>query len=137
MRKANAFPFLQEVLGRRLLLLGVLPDQVVEKFVRGSGPGGQKINKTSSTVWLRHLPTGLEVRSQRERSQSANRAEAWTELVLKLEDRRDRAASALRSEKEAARRRNRPRTTSQKKRMVDTKRQSALKRRHRGEVNAE
>ena len=79
----------------RLTMLGVRPGDVDERFVRGGGPGGQKINKTSSTVWLRHRPTGIEVRCQRERSQSVNREVAWTELCEKLEARvRDRRASA-------------------------------------------
>ncbi|MFM9081896.1 MAG: peptide chain release factor family protein, partial [Opitutaceae bacterium] len=57
----------------RLAVLGWSVAEVEEAFVRGAGPGGQKINKTSSTVWLRHRPTGVEVRCQRERSQAANR----------------------------------------------------------------
>ena len=77
----------------RLKVLGVRSADVEEKFVRGAGPGGQKINKTSSTVWLRHGPTGVEVRCQRERSQAANREVAWAELCAKLES-RVRAAKA-------------------------------------------
>ena len=71
---------LPPVLLERLRLLGVALGDVEERFVRGSGPGGQKINKTSSTVVLRHRPTGIEVRCQQERSQAANRATAWAEL---------------------------------------------------------
>ena len=71
----------------RLAAVGTRAADVEERFVRGAGPGGQKINKTSSTVWLRHRPTGLEVRCQRERSQSANREIAWAELCAKLEAR--------------------------------------------------
>src|SRR4051812_40441657 len=69
----------------RLAALGVARADVDERFVRGAGPGGQKINKTSSTVWLRHRATGIEVRCQRERSQAANRDLAWAELCNKLE----------------------------------------------------
>ncbi|HEY9247685.1 MAG TPA: peptide chain release factor-like protein, partial [Rariglobus sp.] len=71
----------------RLDALGVLAADVEERFVRGSGPGGQKINKTSSTVCVKHRPTGVEVRCQRERSQAANRETAWLELCAKLEGR--------------------------------------------------
>src|SRR5690348_8816787 len=91
----------------RLAALGVRSTDVEERFIRGAGPGGQKINKTSSTVWLRHGPTGVEVRCQRERSQSANREQAWLELCAKLEARQRAAASAVRDEKETQRRRNR------------------------------
>ena len=94
----------------KLAALGVSASEVEEKFVRGTGPGGQKINKTSSTVWLRHGPTGIEVRCQRERSQTANRAVAWAELVLKLEARIRAARMAVVAEREAERRRNRPKS---------------------------
>ncbi|HRY91583.1 MAG TPA: peptide chain release factor-like protein, partial [Candidatus Gracilibacteria bacterium] len=45
---------------KKALKLGVKPEDFVEQFIRGSGKGGQKINKTSSCVLLRHLPTGIE-----------------------------------------------------------------------------
>jgi len=56
------------------------------KFIRGSGAGGQKVNKTSSTAQLRHLPTGLIITTQTERSQSANRDMAFTILRSRLYD---------------------------------------------------
>lgn len=58
-----------------------------EYFVRGSGKGGQKINKTSSCVVLRHHPTGIEVRCQKHREQSKNRLSAYKLLILKIEER--------------------------------------------------
>ena len=67
--------------------LGLSPADVEESFVRGSGKGGQKMNKTSSTVQLKHLPTGLEVRVQQHREQSRNRLSAWKLLIFKLEER--------------------------------------------------
>jgi protein subunit release factor B len=66
--------------------LGVRADDIAEYFVRGSGKGGQKINKTSSTVLLRHLPTGIEVRCQKYREQSKNRLAAYKLLILKIEE---------------------------------------------------
>ncbi len=66
--------------------LGVFPPDFVEKFVRGSGKGGQKINKTSSCVMLKHVPTGLEVRCQKHREQSKNRLSAYKLLITKIED---------------------------------------------------
>lgn len=67
--------------------LEVKPEDIVEYFVRGSGKGGQKVNKTSSTVVLRHLPTGMEVRCQKHREQSKNRLSAYKLLILKIEER--------------------------------------------------
>lgn len=119
-------------ISERLQRLGVRLEDVDERFVRGSGPGGQKINKTSSTVWLRHGPTGVEVRCQAERSQAANREAAWAELCAKLEARvRERAAAAQQA-KEAERRRTRPKSRAAKARMIETKKRRAKIKRTRG-----
>ncbi|KAI9891430.1 MAG: hypothetical protein M1814_002749 [Vezdaea aestivalis] len=59
--------------------------EIEESFLRGSGPGGQKINKTSSAVQLKHIPTGLVVKSQDTRSQSQNRRLARKMLAEKLD----------------------------------------------------
>ncbi|MDX9971074.1 MAG: peptide chain release factor-like protein [Candidatus Gracilibacteria bacterium] len=66
--------------------LNILPNDISEQFVRGGGKGGQKINKTSSTVLLKHLPTGIEVRCQKHREQSKNRLSAYKLLILKIEE---------------------------------------------------
>ena len=66
--------------------LKVFPWDIVEHFVRGSGKGGQKINKTSSCVLLKHIPTGIEVRCQKHREQSKNRLSAYKLLLLKIEE---------------------------------------------------
>ena len=116
----------------RLTAAGVRAADVEERFVHGTGPGGQKINKTSSTVWLRHRPTGLEVRCQRERSQAANRELAWLELVGKLEARARAAASALVDAREADRRRTRQKSRGQKIRMIQSKKHRAGIKAHRG-----
>ena len=65
--------------------LGIQEKDIEEKFIRSSGRGGQKINKTSSCVYLRHLPTGIEVKWMRERSQSLNRFLARRELLARIE----------------------------------------------------
>ena len=119
---------------KRLDTLGIIPADVEEKFVRGSGPGGQKINKTSSTVWLRHRPTGVEVRVQRERSQAANRELAWAELCEKLEGNLRQAEAARRDALEKERRRKRPKSRAQKRRMVETKRLRRKAKDNRGRV---
>lgn len=121
----------------RLARLGVRAEDVDERFVRGSGPGGQKINKTSSTVWLRHRPSGVEVRCQAERSQAANREVAWAELCAKLEARvRDRAA-AQQEAREAERRRTRQKSRGQKVRMIEAKKRRAKNKSGRGRVEAD
>lgn len=67
--------------------LNVHQKDIIEKFVTGSGKGGQKINKTSSCVMLKHIPTGIIVRCQKHREQSKNRISAYKLLILKIEER--------------------------------------------------
>src|SRR5512136_2408542 len=77
----------EAALAARLLTLGVRPEDLVEKFIRAGGPGGQNVNKTSTADYLKHLPTGIEVKMQRERSQALNRFLARRALADKLEAR--------------------------------------------------
>src|SRR3989344_5282430 len=65
--------------------LKVFGEDIEEKFIRGGGAGGQKINKTASCVWLKHLPTGVEVKCQKHRERERNRASAYKLLVRKIE----------------------------------------------------
>ena len=111
------------------------PEDVDERFIRGSGPGGQKINKASSTVWLRHRPTGLEVRCQRERSQWANRLLAWAELCGKFTALARAGVAAARQEREAERRRTRQKSRGQKVRMIESKKRRARNKSERGRVD--
>lgn len=118
----------------RLTRLGLRREDVDERFVRGAGPGGQKINKTSSTVWLRHRPTGIEVRCQAERSQSANREQAWRELCEKLEYMAAQKAAAIVQAREAQRRRVRQKSHGQKIRMIESKKHRARHKSTRGRI---
>lgn len=72
-------------LKRKMEELGVDEKDFEEKFIRASGRGGQKLNKTSSSVYLKHIPTGLEVKCMKERSQSVNRFLARRELLERIE----------------------------------------------------
>jgi peptide chain release factor len=71
-------------LRERMSALGVREEDFVESFVRSSGAGGQHVNKTSTCVHLRHVPTGLEVKCMKDRSQSVNRFLARRELLEKV-----------------------------------------------------
>ena len=124
-------------INERLERLRLKPADVQERFVRGSGPGGQKINKTSSTVTLRHGPSGLEVRCQEERSQSANRERAWDELCTKFETRLKEQAQELIQKREAERRRTRPKSRGQKIRMIESKKRRSKNKAMRGQVSKE
>ena len=69
----------------RMAALDIREEDLVEKFVRSSGKGGQHVNKSSTCVWLKHLPTGIEVKCMEERSQSLNRFLARRELAERVE----------------------------------------------------
>lgn len=121
----------------RLAALGWQSSEVKERFVLGSGRGGQKIQKTSSCVWLRHVPTGIEVRCQKERSQAANRIEAWQELCSKLQERARSEAARLQDERERTARRQRQKSPRQKARMVDSKKHRSGIKQTRGRIAAD
>jgi len=109
-------------LERRMNELGIVESDLEEKFIKGSGPGGQKINKTSSCVCLRHVPSGIEVRCQRSRSQSLNRFFARRELCDRLEEQIKGVASRKRQEIEKIRRQKRKRSRRAKEKMLEGKR---------------
>ena len=72
-------------LKERMEALGIQEKDIEEKFIRSSGRGGQKVNKTSTCVYLKHIPTGIEVKFMKERNQSLNRFLARRELVKRIE----------------------------------------------------
>jgi len=72
-------------LREKMEALGIREKDIEERFVRSSGSGGQKVNKTSTCVYLKHIPTGIEVKCMKERSQSLNRFLARRELVTRVE----------------------------------------------------
>ncbi len=122
----------KEQLQRRMAALGIEEDDLVEKFVRGTGSGGQKINKTSSTVYLKHEPSGIEIKCQAGRSQAMNRFQARTELCDQIEARRKAAQLARRQAAEKKRRAKRKRPRGVKERILKSKhRRSDLKKQRR------
>ena len=91
----------QQELEARMARLRLREQDIQERYVRSSGPGGQKVNKTASCVYLKHLPSGLEVKMQRQRSQGLNRYYARKRLCELLENERlgDKSPAALKAEK--------------------------------------
>lgn len=77
-----------EALRCRLEALGISENDLEERFIHGQGSGGQKVNKTSSTVQLKHLPSQIEVKVQASRSQALNRYVARMRLADKMEERK-------------------------------------------------
>ena len=72
-------------LREKMAELGVREEDLAESFVRSSGKGGQHVNKTSTRVQLTHVPSGITVSCQQDRSQSINRFLARREMLLRLE----------------------------------------------------
>ncbi len=103
-----------EDLKRRMVRLGIRDEDLIEKFVLGSGPGGQKINKTAACVYLKHRPSGIEVKCGRERSRELNRFFARRQLcellekkLLGLKTPKDKKLEKLRKQKKRRKRRRR------------------------------
>lgn len=72
-------------LREKMEALGIREDDLEEKFIRSSGKGGQHVNKTSTCVYIKHLPSGIEVKCMKDRSQSINRFLARRELAERIE----------------------------------------------------
>ena len=108
-------PEKQKALKEALCQLNIREEDVVERFIRSQGSGGQKVNKTSSAVYLKHLPTGLEVKIQKDRSQAINRFLAWRLLAEKIQElkegkgRAQKEADKVRKQKSRRLRRTRAR----------------------------
>lgn len=124
----------QQALAARMTKLGIRDADLVERFVLGSGSGGQKVNKTSSCVYLKHGPSGIEVKCQRERSRELNRYLARREVCERLEERLLGLKSARQQAMEKVRRQKRRRSRRQKERMLTDKRLQGAKKQARKHV---
>jgi protein subunit release factor B len=117
----------EEALRMKMRRLNVREGDLEEKFIRSSGRGGQKVNKTSSCVYLKHRPTGIEVKCQEARSQALNRFLARRRLVNKIETRLLGKLSEERRRIEKIRRQKRKRSKRAKEKMLRDKRKRAEK----------
>lgn len=79
-------PKKQKNLQDKMACLGIKEGDLEEKFIRSQGKGGQKVNKTSTCVYLKHIPTGISVKCQQERYQGVNRFLARRLIVSKMEE---------------------------------------------------
>lgn len=111
----------------RLLKLGIGENDLLEEFIRGSGAGGQKINKTSSCVQLTCLKNGWVIRCQESRSRELNRFIARRKLLERLEDEKLGKESARNQKIHKIRAQKRRRSRRAKDKMLDEKK-------HRGGI---
>lgn len=122
-------------LAARMDRLGIRDEDLIEKFILGSGKGGQKINKTSSCVYIKHEPTGIEVKCQRDRSREMNRFFARRDLCDRLEEQISDAKSKKQQEFEKIRRQKRRRSRKQKEKMLASKKIRSTKKELRKNIS--
>jgi len=124
-------PEKEQALAERMERLGLCESDIVEKFIRSGGHGGQNVNKVATCVYLKHIPTGFEVKCQEERSQALNRYLARRILADKVEA----AILGKQSEEEQRiariRRQKRKRSKRAKEKMLADKRHVAEKKKDR------
>ena len=106
-------------------------EDVVESFVRSSGPGGQNVNKVATCVALLHIPTGIIIKCQEFRTQFQNRQQAWKLLREALEERQEQERLYRQSRREKIRRQNRKRSLSAKERILENKKKNTIKKQNR------
>ncbi|RJQ42794.1 MAG: peptide chain release factor-like protein [Nitrospiraceae bacterium] len=114
-------PEKEKALMAKLEALGIHENDLEESFVRSQGRGGQNVNKTSTCVHLKHVPTGIEVKCQKSRSQGLNRYYARVILLQKV----DRFIKGKESEEEQRiakiRRQKRKRSKRAREKMLEEK----------------
>ena len=127
-------PAKEKELKAKMDVLNIREEDIDESFVRSGGKGGQKVNKTSTCVYLKHLPTGIEVKCQEERSQSLNRYRARVILVKKVDELVKGRESQEQQRIEKIRRQKRKRSRRAKEKILAEKRITSEKKKFRSSV---
>ena len=122
-------------LEEKMKMLGLREADFEESFVRSAGAGGQNVNKVSSCVVLRHRPSGLAVKCQRERSQALNRFLAKRQLVEMIEAKVRGEHARKKHQAEKIRRQKRRRSRRAKEKMLEGKKLHSEKKGHRRPVS--
>jgi len=122
-------------LAQMMSRLGIRDDDIAESFIRSRGPGGQNVNKVATCVYLKHLPTGIEVKCQEERSQAMNRYRARQILAEKIESAILGKLSQEEQRREKIRRQKRKRSKRAKLKVLEAKRRHAQIKQFRAPVS--
>ncbi|MFC1512571.1 peptide chain release factor family protein [bacterium] len=110
---------------------------IEERFIRAQGKGGQKVNKTSTCVHLKHIPTDIEVKCQRERFQSLNRFIARRILADKIEALIEGKKSEEQKRIQKIKRQKRKRSKRAKEKLLEQKKIHAEKKKQRKKIRIE
>ncbi len=121
----------EQELRQKMDALNIREEDVEESFVRSGGRGGQKVNKASTCVYLKHIPSGIEVKCQEERSQGLNRYRARVILTRKIEQMIRGEESEERKRVEKIRRQKRKRSKRAKEKMLAEKKITSEKKKLR------
>ncbi len=117
------------LLRERMTRLGIAEKDIMEKFILSGGPGGQKVNKSSSCVQIRHMPSCMTIKCRDSRYREINRYRARERLCDLIEEKLLGEASRIRQEIEKIRRRKRRRSRRQnEKRLAEKHMRGQLKR---------
>ena len=122
-------------LSEKFLTLGIQESDLIEKFIKSSGPGGQNVNKLSTAVYLKHKTSGLEVKCQKARSQALNRFFARCLLIQKLEAKLMREKSEEQVKIEKLRRQKKRRSRKAKAKILADKKKLSEKKNWRKKPN--
>ena len=115
--------------------LHIFEEDLREEFIQSSGKGGQNVNKVATCVYLKHIPSGISIKCQKERSQGLNRYQARCLLVQKLADHIRFLQQQERDKIEKKKRQNRKRSALAKEAMLLKKHHRSLKKENRRQIH--
>ncbi len=124
-----------EELEVKMSKLGINKEDIEEKFIRSTGKGGQNVNKVSTCVYLKHIPTGFEIKCSEERSQLMNRFLALRRLVEKIEEKELNIKSERQQKIEKIKRQKKKRSRRSKEKMLNNKKMQGEKKELRKKVD--
>lgn len=127
----------KDKLSKDLKAAGIFEDDIEEKFILGKGSGGQKINKTASTVYLKHIPTGTSVRCGKDRMREANRFFARRRLLEKILEQKEEIKSKKMQEIAKIRKQKKKRSKKAKDKILSDKKHRSSLKKNRSSIDEE